>query len=44
MSDEEFWKSTPVKIGAMWDIYIESNNLEVREKEKKVFIDEIPFI
>ncbi|WP_179631857.1 hypothetical protein [Clostridium peptidivorans] len=46
MSEEQFWRSTPRKIGTLWDLHSRFNGLKFKEnkKEEKVYIDQIPFL
>lgn len=49
MTENEFWRCTPRKVMALWDIHGQFNNFEVKDEETiedegKSFIDEIPFL
>jgi len=48
MSEEEFWRSTPRKIGTLWKLHSNFQGWEVKSgqsnKEKPVFIDQVPFL
>lgn len=49
MSEEEFWRSTPRKVGKLWELHVKFKGWKVKDnketvKAKKVFIDEIPFL
>ncbi|WP_193345590.1 hypothetical protein [Desulfitobacterium hafniense] len=47
MNEEEFWTSTPRKIGALWEIHAKFNGFDIGEeksaKEERVFIDQVLF-
>lgn len=47
MSEEEFWRSTPRKVGRLWrehKKFHEQSNSHENKQEKKVCIDEVPFL
>lgn len=44
MSEESFWRSTPKKVGTLWDIHADFNGWTNKdEEEERVYIDQIPF-
>lgn len=50
MSEDEFWRSTPRKVTALWDLHMDfkgiskAGNKDSNEDNKVSFIDEIPFL
>jgi len=44
LSEDEFWRSTPKKIGMLWSIHCKFNGWKFKDEEKVQFIDEIPFL
>jgi hypothetical protein len=42
MSEEEFWKCTPRKLFAIWEVHKKVNGIK-SEKEEMAYIDEISF-
>lgn len=47
LTEEEFWKSTPRKIGALWRIHAKFNGWkfkEENEQEERLYIDQVPFL
>lgn len=54
MTEEEFWRSTPRKIGTLFKIHAKTNGWEMKSNEqnntqndtkyKKVNIEDIPFL
>jgi hypothetical protein len=47
MSEEQFWKSTPRKVGTLWKLHSNFNGWKVNaenKKEQKVYIDEVSFL
>lgn len=41
MTEEQFWKSTPKKLQALFNVYKRVNDIE--DKEERGFIDDIIF-
>lgn len=47
MSEDVFWRSTPRKIGTLWEMHSRFNGWEVKEENKRevrLFIDQVPFL
>lgn len=46
MNEEQFLKSTPRKVGKLWETHREFNGWNIKEEkpEEKVYIDQIPFL
>jgi len=47
MSEEQFWRSSPRKVGKLWKLHTKFNGWDVDEgntQEEKLYIDQIPFL
>lgn len=46
MSEEEFWRSSPRKVGALWKLHCRFMGWEDggSTKEQRVYIDQVPFL
>lgn len=47
MTEEEFWRSTPRKVGTLWRLHCNFNGWELKkekQQEKRVCIDQVPFL
>lgn len=44
MSEIEFWKCTPRKLMALYDVHKQVKGIETQEEEQEVFADQIAFL